>query len=205
MAKPTMKLIAQGAEAKLFRNEDVVVKDRFSKQYRHPELDAKLRKARTRREAKVLQKLQEMNFPASSYIEHDDKSMKLSMKFVPGSVLKNVFDNDFETLSRFVGKNIAILHASDIIHGDLTTSNMILNNDVLHFIDFGLSFFSNKIEDKAVDLHLLKQALESKHYEVFEKAFRIVVDEYTKHYSEAADVIKRLETVEKRGRYKQQY
>jgi len=198
-----MKIIAQGAEAKLFKTEDKVVKDRFAKSYRHPELDSKLRKARTRREAKVLQKVSGL-IPSSEYIDHDDKEMKISMKFVDGSVLKDVFDSDFELYSKLIGKNVAILHSNDIIHGDLTTSNMIFN-DKMHFIDFGLSFFSKKIEDKAVDLHLLRQALESKHHKVFEKAFNVVLDEYSKHYSEGNDVIKRLEIVEKRGRYKQQY
>lgn len=198
-----MNQIAQGAEAKLFRHEEVVVKDRFSKSYRNAELDSKLRKSRTKREAKVLQKMKELNIPSSEYISHDDSSMKIEMKFVNGSVLKEVFDSDYEQYSRMIAKNIAMMHKNDIIHGDLTTSNMIFN-DKLHFIDFGLSFFSNKIEDKAVDLHLLKQALESKHHKVFEKAFAIVLDEYAKQYDEADSVIERLTIVEKRGRYKHQ-
>ena len=195
--------IAQGAEAKLFKTEDKVVKDRFVKTYRHPELDSKLRKSRTRREAKVLQKVKDL-IPSPEYIDHDDKEMTVEMKFIPGNVLKEVFDKDFAKYSKLMGKNVAILHNNDIIHGDLTTSNMIFNNE-LHFIDFGLSFFSKKTEDKAVDLHLLRQALESKHYSVFEDAFNLVLEEYSKHYPDASDVIKRLEVVEKRGRYKQQY
>lgn len=198
-----MNQIAQGAEAKLFRKEEIVVKDRFIKNYRHAELDSKLRKSRTKREAKVLQKLTELGIPSAEYVSHDEKDMKIEMKFVNGSVLKEVFDSDYEKYSRMIAKNIALMHSNDIIHGDLTTSNMIFN-DKLHFIDFGLSFFSSKIEDKAVDLHLLKQALESKHHKVFEKAFAIVLDEYAKHYNEANFVIERLDIVEKRGRYKHQ-
>ena len=67
----------------------------------------------------------------------------------------------------------------------------------LYFIDFGLGFFSTKAEDKAVDLHLLKQALESKHYKNFEKLYKTILKNY-KH----KDVLKRLEKVELRGRYK---
>ena len=74
---------------------------------------------------------------------------------------------------------------------------MILKDNKIYLIDFGLGFFSSKIEDKAVDLHLLKQALESKHYENFEKYYKVILDNY-KH----KDVIKRLEKVELRGRYK---
>ena len=198
-----MTQIAQGAEARLFKTGNIVVKDRFTKKYRHPVLDSKLRKARTRREAKVLQKVKGI-IPSSEFISSDDSSMKIEMKFVDGSVLKNVFDANFEEYSKLIGKNVALLHKNDIIHGDLTTSNMIINDD-LHFIDFGLSIFSDKVEDKAVDLHLLKEALESKHHLVFEKAFEIVLNEYSKTYSEGKDVIERLQIVEKRGRYKQQY
>ncbi len=197
-------MIAQGAEARLFKHEDKVVKDRFMKKYRHPSLDSKLRKARTKREAKVLLKLKSLGVPACEYVDHDEVKMHIHMKFIPGSVLKEVFDDKFKEYSKLIGKNIALMHKNDIIHGDLTTSNMIMNKN-LHFIDFGLSFFSNKIEDKAVDLHLLRQALESKHHKVFEKAFKIVLDEYKKNYPEGKDVIKRLEIVEKRGRHKQQY
>ena len=198
-----MTQIAQGAEARLFKTGNTVVKDRFTKKYRHPALDSKLRKARTRREAKVLQKIKGI-IPSSEFISSDDSSMKIEMEFVDGSVLKNVFDKNYAEYSKLIGKNIALLHKNGIIHGDLTTSNMIINDD-LHFIDFGLSIFSDKVEDKAVDLHLLKEALESKHHLVFDKAFEIVLDEYSKTYSESPEVIKRLEIVEKRGRYKQQY
>ena len=200
-----MNQIAQGAEARLFKAGNSVLKDRFIKSYRHPELDSKLRKSRTKKEAKILLKMNGLGIPSSEYISHDEKEMKIEMKFIGGDVLKNVFDSDFEKYSKLIGKNIALMHKNNLIHGDLTTSNMILNDDVLHFIDFGLSFVSDKTEDKAVDLHLLKQALESKHFEVFEKAYKTALNEYSKHYEEAENIIKRLEVVEKRGRYKQQY
>jgi len=193
-----MNLIYQGAEAKIFKENDSVVKDRFSKQYRHPEIDKRLRKSRTKREAKVLQKI-EGKIPSCSYIEHSDIDMTIKMKFIEGPMLKEVFNEDYEKYSKMIAKNIILLHKEGIIHGDLTTSNMIYN-DKLYFIDFGLSFFSEKKEDRAVDLHLLKHALESKHFEVADKAFKIILDMYPDK-----DVIERLDIVEKRGRYKQQY
>ena len=52
-----MKLLSQGAEAKLFLEEGKVKKDRFPKSYRIKELDATLRGQRTRKEAKILEKL----------------------------------------------------------------------------------------------------------------------------------------------------
>jgi len=109
-------------------------------------------------------------------------------------------------LLREVGGKIAKMHDKDIIHGDLTTSNMIIRNPSLstrkvYFVDFGLGFDSKKIEDKAVDLYLLKQALESKHYKHFEESFKEVIEGYklSKNWKE---VLNRLKKVEKRGRYK---
>ena len=104
-------------------------------------------------------------------------------------------------LSREIGEKVAILHNNQIIHGDLTTSNMILNKEI-YFIDFGLSFFSRKIEDKAVDLHLLKEALESKHSKIWKKSYRTALGSYTKKAVDGKEVLKRIKVVEKRGRYK---
>ena len=78
---------------------------------------------------------------------------------------------------------------------------MILDKEI-YFIDFGLSFFSNKIEDKAVDLHLLRQALESKHYKIWEKAFESVLFGYKSKAQDAKEILARFEKVEERGRNK---
>ncbi|MBI4143381.1 Kae1-associated serine/threonine protein kinase, partial [Candidatus Woesearchaeota archaeon] len=100
-----------------------------------------------------------------------------------------------------IGKKVAILHNNLIIHGDLTTSNMILDKEV-YFLDFGLSFFSEKAEDKAVDLHLLKEGLESKHYKIWEGCFRCALEAYKKEAKNGEATLKTLEVVEKRGRYR---
>lgn len=197
-----MELISQGAEAKIFKDGDKIIKDRFSKTYRHPELDEKLRKFRTRREAKVIERLDSMRFAAPKLLEFSDKNMNIKMSFIKGDVLKNVFEDNYQELSQEIGRKIGELHNQGIIHGDLTTSNMILADKELNFVDFGLSFFSEKDEDKAVDLHLLKQALESKHYNVFDLAFQNVEKGYKEVYQDPDLIFKRLEKVEKRGRYK---
>jgi Kae1-associated kinase Bud32 len=75
--------------------------------------------------------------------------------------------------------------------------------DEIHFIDFGLSFFSDKPEDKAVDLHLLDRALESRHFDLYPECWKAVLEGYAKEYNESNSVIKRLEKVESRGRNKQ--
>ena len=195
------RLIAQGAEAKLFLEEGRILKERFAKTYRIREIDDKLRGSRTRREAKVLQKLEMINFPAPKLIKSDDKE-NILIKKIEGKLVKDVLEkSDYKKLCAEIGKKVAILHNNLIIHGDLTTSNMIYNKEI-YFIDFGLSFFSEKAEDRAVDLHLLKEALESKHYKIWEACFKSVLEGYRKEASKSGETLKRLEAVEKRGRYR---
>jgi len=194
-----MKIIAQGAEAKIFHNQEVVLKDRFAKSYRHPQIDLSLRKFRTKREAKVLEKLKEINFASPELVEVDET--KLFMSFIPGKQLKDVLQDNKLKFSREMGKKIAELHKNDIIHGDLTTSNMIFDQEI-HFIDFGLSFFSMKAEDKAVDLHVLSQALQSKHHNIADECVENILKSYKENYKDAEQVLNRLKVVQKRGRNK---
>ena len=193
-----MKLMAQGAEAKIYLDKEKITKERFEKKYRIPEIDLKLRRFRTRRESKVIEKINSLGF-GPRLILSDDKKMNISMDKIPGEKVREILDKKPE-LAIEIGKNLAIMHDSGIIHGDLTTSNMIFNKKV-YFIDFGLSFFSEKLEDKAVDIHLFKQAIESAHYKVEKKAYEFFLQGYedSKYFDET---LKRLEIVEKRGRYK---
>ena len=194
-----MKLIGKGAEAELYLDKDKVIKKRISKRYRIKELDVPLRKTRTRREAKIIEKLPE-EIPTPELLKMDDKNMNLEMSFIKGDKVRDMLDKKLN-ICKDIGEKIAMMHNSGIIHGDLTTSNMIYNKEV-YFIDFGLSFFSEKIEDKAVDLHLLRQALESKHYKVFDKAFKLVLKGYKRESENYDDIMNRLEKVEARGRNK---
>ncbi|MBR9692930.1 Kae1-associated serine/threonine protein kinase [Candidatus Woesearchaeota archaeon] len=194
-----MEQIGAGAEAIIYRDGDKVIKDRVRKGYRHPLLDLDLRQSRTRREAKILQKLP-INGPM--LIETDRKE-RLTMSFMDGVQLKTVLDEKV-SWAKVVGEQLAKLHEANIIHGDLTTSNMIVNGSELSFIDFGLSFTSTDAEHKAVDIHLFKQALESKHYGVYEQAYK----EFLKGYNEgerATNVLDRLKVVERRGRNKAKF
>ena len=202
-----MKMIAQGAEAKLYRENATIIKERLAKAYRHPELDESLRKFRTRREAKVLQKLEDLQFPAPHLREFSDKRMSIVMDFVPGNTLKEVLlqqAEQAEHLGREVGQRVKQLHQADVIHSDLTTSNMIQHQQTkeVNFIDFGLSFFSEKAEDKAVDLFLLDRALETTHADLYPQIFEQVLDGYQESNPRATEVLERLELVRKRGRNK---
>ena len=196
-----MKFIAQGAESKLFLSKYRIIKDRFRKTYRIKEIDDRLRKSRTKREAKILDKLKKIGFPIPRLIKTNETDT-LEIQYIKGKLLRNILDNDnCISLGKEIGGKVAILHTNNIIHGDLTTSNMILNKEI-YFIDFGLGFFSEKIEDKAVDLHLLKESLESKHSEIWEKSYKAALEGYTKKAADGEDVLERVKLVEKRGRYK---
>jgi TP53 regulating kinase and related kinases len=205
-----MEKIAQGAEAVLFKTlEDDqirILKERMSKSYRVPQLDESLRKFRTRREAKILGKLEELNFPAPHLIDFSDKRMSILMDFIPGEKLRDVLvsGDEYQQLAWEIGEKVGKLHAHDLIHGDLTTSNMIVHHDTgeLNMIDFGLSSFSNKIEDKAVDLFLLDRALESKHYKLYPEIFQQVMKGYEETYPDAKHILERFEVVKGRGRNK---
>jgi Kae1-associated kinase Bud32 len=194
--------LAQGAEAVIHSDQAVVVKYRTEKRYRHKDIDDALRQARTRREAKVLERLEKLKFPAPRLIHVDDEKKEIHMQHITGSKVKDILHEDHVLYAREIGRKVAELHANDIIHGDLTTCNMIQSQEIV-FIDFGLSQFSRKAEDKAVDLWLLRRALESKHHKIFDDCFHEVLESYKKHYPGSAEVLDRLKAVERRGRNRQ--
>jgi TP53 regulating kinase-like protein len=225
-----IKIISQGAEAKILLDEknNLIIKNRISKSYRIKEIDEKIRKHRTKTEKKLLEKACKIiNAPNPFPLKDFDK---IKMPFIKGKKLSENLDlfplKKQKQILKIIGEEVAKLHDADIIHGDLTTSNMILvdkknlrgvinspANEVrlgrgggiaeqIFFIDFGLGYISNKIEDKAVDLHLLKHALEARHF----KNWKILFDEFKDGYKKNRDskkVLERLIAVEKRGRYKE--
>ena len=208
------KLIAQGAEAQILLNENTIIKRRIKKSYRLPELDQKIRKQRTKKEYNLLQKASKL-IPVPKVLKINNKGggnlrgtlvpQEIDMEFINGKKLSEHLDKlNYKEISNQIGKQIAILHDNNIIHGDLTTSNMILENKTnkLYFIDFGLGFTSSKAEDKAVDLHLIKEALEAKHFNISHECFKAIIEGY-KTSKNADKVIQRLKKVESRGRYKE--
>ncbi|RMD58184.1 Kae1-associated serine/threonine protein kinase [Candidatus Woesearchaeota archaeon] len=196
-----MEKVAQGAEAIISRKGNVVVKERISKGYRHKSIDSRLRKLRTRKEARLLQKLKSAGIAAPALLNSCEKSMRLEMEYLEGPKVRDVLDSNVE-LAREIGLLVGRLHANDIVHGDLTTSNMILSDGKIHLIDFGLSSVSLKVEDKAVDLQVLLRALLSKHSGVFDVAYDLVLEGYFQENPSAGEVVARLDVVESRGRNK---
>lgn len=199
------KIIQRGAEAILYLNHNKLVKERIKKGYRHEAIDKQIRKKTTRRETKLLDTASS-EIPVPKVYESSDSDMKIVMEFIDGKRIKDILDRMNETERKKIcfkiGEQVALLHNKNMIHGDVTTSNMILKEGKIYFIDFGLGFFSTRVEDKAVDLHLLKQALESKHYKHFEESFNEVMNGYKKTSNNFKAIEERFIKVESRGRYK---
>jgi Kae1-associated kinase Bud32 len=198
------EIIQRGAEAILYMRDGELVKERVSKGYRIPELDVKIRRQRTRGEAKLMERARANGIPVPRTRTEDD--FKLVMEFVEGPKLKDSL-NSMDAGKRkrvciMVGEIIAKLHSNGIIHGDLTTSNMILSGDQVVLIDFGLGKFSSSAEDMAVDLFLLYEALKSTHFAVLDECWKSVMDAYSYARDGANDVQGRMEKIKKRRRYK---
>lgn len=197
-----MQLIAQGAEAKIFLDGKNVVKERAPKTYRHPEIDQQLRGSRTRREAKVLETLAKTGFSSPKVVSMDDKSGKMVIELIEGEKLRDRIADDPGSFGTAVGRLIGELHNLGIVHGDPTTSNMIVRSGDVYLIDFGLSQFSEKAEDRAVDLHLLDRAVESAHHQIHSVVMEAANSAYLSVAKDGAETMRRLEAVRKRGRNK---
>jgi Kae1-associated kinase Bud32 len=205
------EILSQGAEAIITQQGEEVIKQRISKSYRLKELDEKIRKLRTRSEARLLEKASTI-ISVPKVLKVDDNKKEIIMKAIEGKRLSGNLDKFSskrqKEICERIGENIAKLHEASIIHGDLTTSNMILHVDEnnfedVYFIDFGLGFVSSKAEDKAVDLHLIREAFEAGFANKGEYMFNWLKEGYSKNYKDAQLILERFKAVEKRGRYKQ--
>ena len=200
-----MKIIKRGAEAVLYLDNNHLVKERVKKGYRLPEIDEKLRKYRTRKESKLLEDAKRVGVVTPKIFSTDEKGFKITMEYVEGKRLKEFFnetdDKNREDVAELVGKSVGLLHKNGIVHGDLTTSNMILKDNNVYFIDFGLGENTHRIESIATDLSVLKEAFKSTHF----KYLNLLWNSFIKGYKETNDnfnkVLKTLNDIEKRGRY----
>lgn len=194
-----MKQIAQGAEAVLKRDGDSLIKERVPKSYRHPTIDHEIRAERTEQEQRLLEKARQAGVNTPSVEQHDEYTLKIG--WIEGNRVRDILEHH-EPVWTEIGAMIGRLHSNDIIHGDLTTSNMLLTPDNdLYFIDFGLGFFSQRVEDRATDLRLLQQTLEASHNEIWTAVFEAVMQGYTDQYDDSDEVEERLDAMEDRQRY----
>jgi len=233
------QLIKQGAEARVyscqFLGKDTIVKERFSKKYRHPTLDQRINQKRLAQEAKNTVKARQLGVETPTLYHVDVNTGEIFMELVHGCTVKqflldhhdkqplisgatNNINNNNNTdesskndamvmvdlqLAEKIGESIAVLHSGNIIHGDLTTSNMMLRNSdpkLFVMIDFGLSYVSTMVEDKAVDLYVLERAMLSTHPNS-ERLFEKLLGGYAKKMGKnATQVLAKLEQVQQRGR-----
>jgi len=158
----------------------------------------------------------------------DQRNYRLWMERIMGCTLKLLLKNqleaspereyDYGTISREwakqVGESIGKMHDADIVHGDLTTSNiMVLDNGsqnnsqvnnllappTVVLIDFGLGMTQSTIEDKAVDLYVLERAFLSTH-PGSEDIVRAILESYRFASRKGTPVLQKLEQVRMRGR-----
>ncbi len=196
------RLMKRGAEADIYLVEwggkKAVSKVRTPKQYRHHTLDAVIRKHRTIHEANFMSaaKTAGVMTPFVHFI--DPVNSEIIMEFVEG---ENVRDSITPDLCYEMGGYAAMLHSSNIIHGDLTTSNFIANKKLV-LLDFGLSYYSERMEDKATDIRLIKEVFTSAHIAVkkafpsFDEGYRGVAG------SKRTDkILENVKEIEQRGRY----
>lgn len=196
-----METIAQGAEAQILKINDTTLKKlRLPKPYRLKALDDKLRKFRNKREFKVLSTLHENKINVPKPIELITKNDEISFTFeyIKGNILKQSIN---ENLLKQAFEQIIKMHNADITHNDLTTLNMIEKNSKIFLIDFGLANFSNKIEDKAVDLNLLFTCIKNEHKNLY--PLKNELEQLYKNKAENGEkIITRLQQIEHRGRNK---
>jgi Kae1-associated kinase Bud32 len=204
-----MEIICRGAEAILYlaerEGEKVLIKERIKKSYRIPQIDEKLRKERTRHEARLLRSARECGVATPKIFEVDEENCRIIMEFIDGERVKELLNSaDEDTIKKvcyLIGKSIGILHSHKISHGDLTTSNMILKDGKVYFIDFGLGKFSSRIEDFGTDLNLLYEALRSTHFKILDLCWSSIIKGYKEEFANADEALKKAEEIEKRARY----
>jgi TP53 regulating kinase-like protein len=236
------RLITQGAEALLYHSTFLLpslpcaLKYRPSKPYRHPILDARLTKHRILSEARVLVKCRREGVPVPAVYAIDEKGGWLCEEWIEGDVVRvrvnewlgtreggergrgGEEDGTLKGLMGKIGAAVGRLHATGIVHGDLTTSNLmlralprrndrgdeedkegeILDGEII-LIDFGLAHQNAVDEDRAVDLYVLERAFGSTHPRA-EGLFGEVLATYGKSFKGANQVLKKLEDVRMRGR-----
>jgi len=205
-------LIKKGAEASLFLEDwygrRVIIKKRLPKDYRLSKLDEQIRTYRTIHEPQLIHRAKESGVPTPTIFMVNTKNSTIIMEFVEGKQVKQVLNNfgkeEGLRLCRHIGELIGQLHTHSIIHGDLTTSNMILTPyGKVVFVDFGLGEYSKELEIQGVDLHLMKRAFQSTHFRHAEEFFNAVMKGYGKVVGKetAKNVLEKIKEIERRGRY----
>jgi Kae1-associated kinase Bud32 len=200
-------LLKRGAEAELRRTDwhgrPAVEKVRVPKAYRHEKIDDELRRQRMRMEARLMHEVRGLGVSVPILYDVDLASHRLVMEFIDGPTVKDVLQKRLEdprAVARAIGRMAGTLHANGIVHGDLTTSNMLWRDERIYLIDMSMGEKTGSLEAQGVDLRLLKEAWTSAHYEVLD-LFDEVLEAYRASYPRAEAAIGKLREIEERGRY----
>ena len=202
-----MKLINRGAEADVYstvwNKKKAILKIRKKKSYRNSLLDQKIRKQRTIRESQIISQVKSFGISTPLIYFMDINKCSILMQYIDGKIVRDLKGNDIVKLCSEIGQIVGTMHKNGIMHGDLTTSNFILDKKKLFLIDFGLASRTEKPDDHAVDLRLFKEILNSAHAEVMEKSWK----NFQKGYSKAVGmkyskkILNLVAVIESRGRY----
>jgi bifunctional N6-L-threonylcarbamoyladenine synthase / protein kinase Bud32 len=189
---------SRGAEAIVTFNNTMAEKRRVEKPYRASPLDMRLITERTRAEARLISAARSAGVPTP--LIHDISRDTILMEKIEGTLLKDIMNEEnLQEAGRMIGK----LHEAGIVHGDLTTSNLIIRQSDLKcvFIDFGLAQITSEIEQRGVDIRVLFQTLESTNPENADRLKTAFVTGYAEMFDGAGDTVRREREIERRGRY----
>ena len=202
----------RGAEADLFLTTigpwRAVVKRRVRKRYRIPHLDQRIRSERTIREANALSDAKKAGVRAPSVLSVDMESFAISMSFIDGEIARTCLDQlpprEQSTVLLETGQQIGALHETGMVHGDMTTSNIIISKNGLPFIlDFGMSSHSTDPEDRGTDLHLLHRSISTSHSLDSRSSEKLIHEGYRRELGDKQATVSflRQKEIARRGRY----
>ena len=203
----SMKLLKKGAEGDIFlttwNKKKAILKDRKKKDYRNSLLDQRIRKQRTIRECEIISEVKSFGVSTPLIYNMDTKNCTIIMQYIVGTVVNDLSELKLIKSCSEIGKIVGVMHKNGIMHGDLTTSNFIVSKGKIFVLDFGLANKTNKPEDHAVDLRLLKEILNSAHAKIMNKAWSNFLKGYksavgSAYFSKITNLVK---VIESRGRY----
>jgi len=205
------RLLYKGAEADVVLGDwqglEAVFKVRKPLTYRLQVLDEAIRRHRTVHEAEMIHLAKKAGVASPFLYNVDIQSSTLAMQFVRGERVKDMVaslsSSELDRMFFEFGQNVAKLHRFGIMHGDLTTANVVRSGGRLVFVDFGLSVRTTRLEDHAVDLRLIKETLVGAHPDVSARALDALNRGYASVVGPARSraVLKQLQNIERRGRY----
>ena len=202
-----MKLINRGAEADVYstawNKKKAILKIRKQKSYRNSLLDQKIRKQRTIRESQIISQVKSFGISTPLIYFMDTIKCSILMQKIDGKIVRDLKDNNIVNICGEIGRVVGLMHKNGIMHGDLTTSNFIVDKKKLFLIDFGLASRTEKPDDHAVDLRLFKEILNSAHAKVMEKSWKNFQKGYSKSVGTkyCKKILNLVAVIESRGRY----